>query len=513
MRLLALLTALGVLAAATVGQCCPFCSAVSMTFCEEIGQSDAAVLARLTAIPPQTSDGTQNATATVKPSAFEIVEVLKGADIVGPAKSLETLYFGSDPVGKEFLVMATKDGDKLAWTTPIPITPAVKPYLKTALTLPKSGADRLVFFQDYLEGSDEMLARDAYDEFAKAPYKEVIDLKDRMKHDQLRQWVQDPKVSPSHRRLYLTMLGVCGNEHDVELLEKLLKDDSPGGKPGMDALVAAYLKLKGPDGLPLVEDLFLKNPDAEYTETYAAIMAIRFHGQEDTVIPKKRLTEALRHMLSRPQLADLVIPDLARWEDWDSMDQLVKLFKESTEESGWVRVPVINYLRACPLPAAKKHLEELAKLDPESMQRANSFFPLGGGVAVPQAEGAEPPAAVDRGEPASDAEETSSDEEIPDASKFVAPKESTDTKAPTDTGKSVQAGSPAANAEAVVLPTPENPVAAAASLGATHHAGHSAQQPVATRRILSSLALTGLALFAVMAAIVRGGQHVKTNLS
>ena len=83
-------------------------------------------------------------------------------------------------------------------------------------------------------------------------------------------------------------------------------------------------------------------------------------------------------MLDRPQLADLVIPDLARWEDWSVMDRLVELFKNADEESSWVRVPVINYLRACPLPKAKEHLDELAKIDPESVKRANSFFPFAG---------------------------------------------------------------------------------------------------------------------------------------
>ena len=64
------------------------------------------------------------------------------------------------------------------------------------------------FFQQYLEDSEDLLARDAYDEFARAPYEEVIDLKDRMDHAQLVAWIQDPDVSPRRRRLYLTMLGV-----------------------------------------------------------------------------------------------------------------------------------------------------------------------------------------------------------------------------------------------------------------------------------------------------------------
>ena len=34
----------------------------------------------------------------------------------------------------------------------------------------QSGADRLAFFQEYLEHEDPLLAQDAYDEFARAPY-------------------------------------------------------------------------------------------------------------------------------------------------------------------------------------------------------------------------------------------------------------------------------------------------------------------------------------------------------
>jgi hypothetical protein len=75
-------------------------------------------------------------------------------------------------------------------------------------------------------------------------------------------------------------------------------------------------------------------------------------------------------------LADLVIPDLARWQDWESMDELVKLFKTADEKSSWVRVPVINFLRACPLPEAKDHLVELEKIDPAAAKRANMFFPV-----------------------------------------------------------------------------------------------------------------------------------------
>ena len=57
------------------------------------------------------------------------------------------------------------------------------------------------------------------------------------------------------------------------------------------------------------------------------------------------------------------------------LEKLVSLFKNSDDKTSWVRVPVINYLRRCPLPEAKVHLKELEKLDPEAVKRANSFFP------------------------------------------------------------------------------------------------------------------------------------------
>ena len=141
----------------------------------------------------------------------------------------------------------------------------------------------------------------------------------------------------------------------------------------------------------LIEDEFLRGGvfwDPEYVHTYAAIMAIRFQGQEGDTIPRDRLIDALRIVLDRPELADLVIPDLARWKDWASMDHLVQMFKNAGEKSSWVRVPIVNFLRACPLPEAKEQLGELAKIDPDAVRRATTFFPFATGSRGKKSEAA-----------------------------------------------------------------------------------------------------------------------------
>jgi hypothetical protein len=103
--------------------------------------------------------------------------------------------------------------------------------------------------------------------------------------------------------------------------------------------------------------------------------------------------KSLHHMLERPELADLVIPDLARWEDWGAIDELMTLYKTADEKSSWVRVPVVNYLRACPLPRAKDLLKECEKIDPAAYKRATTWFP-----STPSATPAPTPEKASQGE-------------------------------------------------------------------------------------------------------------------
>ena len=356
-----------------VAWACPFCSAVQQTLSEEIKGADAALIVQLAKVPQR--DPNAEASAIPIKATFSVVEALKGRELLGGKNEIEILFFGKQPLGTVFFVTGVDPKD-VAWSTPTALSPKARDYITQVIKLPETGAKRLAFFQDYFEDADPLLAGDAYDEFAKAPYADVQALKDQMQRDKLLGWINDPVTSTSRRRLYLTMLGVCGTSADVPKLEAMIRNDDRQIRTSLDALIACYLNLRGPEGVPLVVDLFLKNTKAEYVDTYATIMALRFHGQEAQVIPKDALLAALRTMLDRPQLADLVIPDLARWEDWSAIDRLVTLFKEAKADSIWVRVPVINYLRACPLPEAKAKIEELAKIDPESVKRANQFFPF-----------------------------------------------------------------------------------------------------------------------------------------
>ena len=378
---------------------CPFCSAVSLTFSQEIAQSQAAVIARLVEPPPAASLAPR-AEGPLPKGKFQVVEALKGSDLVADAGLLgadaapiETIMLEEKPVGTLFLLMGVEP-PKLVWSSPIRLSDRAVAYIKKLGDIPEKGPERLAFFERHLEDEDDALARDAYDEFAIAPYADVRGLKDRMNPAKLLGWIENPKVQANRRRLYATMLGVCGTPADADRIGAILEGKTATGGPlppeqaeirgGLDALIACYVALRGPEALDLVDRLFLnrKGRDVPFAETYAAVMALRFLGEESDLVPRERVLASLRLLLEEPKLADLVIADLARWQDWSVVDKLARIFKDAQADNIFVREPIVNYLRACPLPEAAAAVKELEKIDPEACRRAATLAGLAGAIAA-----------------------------------------------------------------------------------------------------------------------------------
>jgi hypothetical protein len=106
-------------------------------------------------------------------------------------------------------------------------------------------------------------------------------------------------------------------------------------------------------------------------------VALRFLGEETEIVPRERLLSAMRLLLDNQQIADQVIPDLSRWEDWSVLDRLVTMFK-SSEKGGYIRQPVVAYLIVAAEQEglvgtqAQAALVDLERVDPETVKRARS---------------------------------------------------------------------------------------------------------------------------------------------
>jgi hypothetical protein len=351
----------------TLANTCPFCSASGQTMRQEMETMDVVALASLVKVSETPSDSF---------GTFRIDKIIKGELYTKLGATVEATYYGPPESKKTFLIQGV-DPKSFVWSAPIALTDEAKDYLGKLLVLSEDPVERLAFYQSYFEHPDFLLSRDAYDEFAQAPYEEVVKLKPQIQRERLIDWINDPAISVDRKRLYYTLVAICDVKEDAKWMETKIKSVDEKERKALDALAAAYLSLVGAEGLSILVENYFQNEESDYVDVYAIVGALRFHATEGKKIEPLKVADAMAKLLDRPDLADLVIPDLARLEDWRHLDKLMTLFKQAKKPDDWlIRSPVINFMRACPLPEAEALLAEMEKIDPASVKRAKTHFPI-----------------------------------------------------------------------------------------------------------------------------------------
>lgn len=363
---------------------CPFCAGPQLTLAEQIQQSDAVALVRWL-------DGTPAKDQDPGETNYEVVEVLRQPkdSKVEAGKKLSLVRYRAAKPGDLFLLLGTKSGALLDWGSPMEVTKDGFAYLKKLPSPDAPQTERLKYFMKYLENSDPMVSSDAYGEFAKANYEDITQLAKEMPREKLREWLKSPDVSASRLGLYGLMLGLCGNDDDAQLMEEKITNVTGDFRLGIDGVMGGYLLLTGEKGLEVLEDTKLKDKKSSFSETYAAMGAIRFLWQygKDTVKPE-RLRVSMRYLLDKPELADLVIADLARMEDWDAQDRLMELYGAEDYDIPSIKRSIVRYMlvsakfkpqspeQAEPehVLKGKKYLAELEERDPKTVKDAKRFW-------------------------------------------------------------------------------------------------------------------------------------------
>ena len=290
-----LTAALLIAAAVSTVQACPFCEAPSLTLSEQLAQADAAVLV-------QWVEGTKPTDKLAGSTVYEVKQIVRNhKDTVKVGDRVTLRRYRSSKVGDLFMLMGSK-GVSIDWGSPLEVTETGFNYISQAPSPEVPTTKRLEYFVRFLEYPDQMIGTDAYGEFANAPYKDITAL-------------------------------------------------------GVDGLMSGYLLLTGEKGLDLIDKTKLSNRDVPFSETYAAMQALRFMWRyAEGRIEKERLRQSMRILLDRPELTDLVIADLARWKDWSVQDRLMSIYGEDPYNIPSIKRAVVRYLRSAQKTSRKTQL-------------------------------------------------------------------------------------------------------------------------------------------------------------
>ncbi|HCO26987.1 MAG: hypothetical protein CME31_19025 [Gimesia sp.] len=380
---LALICGLIVFAQTPVLTACPFCSAPSLTLTEQLSQSDVAVLA-------QWKEAEKGTLEKAGKTVFEVKEIVRQAD-KDKLKVGDLITINRHRPGKKgnlFLLLGTK-GTEVDWGDPIEVTETSFHYISQAPAPEEKTSKRLKYFLKFLEYPDQMISNDAYAEFANAPYEDITPLSKEMPREKIRKWLLDPDTPVTRIGLYGLLLGLCGTGEDVSFMEKKINEPTKEFRLGIDGVISGYLLLTGSDGLDKIDETKFVPKDVAFSETYAAMQALRFmwtYG--DGRIDKERLRKSMRLLLDRPELTDLVVADLARWDDWSVLDRLMDMYGTGDYDIPSIKRAIVRYLLvaskgknkkgggpdAATTEKAKKLLDKLRKEDPKTVQSAERFF-------------------------------------------------------------------------------------------------------------------------------------------
>ncbi len=363
---------------------CPFCEAPTLTLTEQLNQADVAALVQWVESTPANRDK-----GFPGDTKYEVVEVVH--DATGMLKAGEPIRLDRDRAGRKgdlYVLLGTK-GTTVEWSSPLEVSETSYNYMKQAPTQETAPSDRLAYFLKFLEYPDPLIANDAFGEFANAAYKDVVPLADKLPREKLRKWLTDPQTPQTRLGLYGMMLGLCGKPADAELMQRKILESTQDFRLGIDGIMGGYLLLTGNEGLSLIDDAKLKNREIPFSETYAAMQALRFMWTyAEGRISKDRLRQSMRILLERPELADLVVTDLARWEDWSVADRLMQLYDADEYNIPSIKRAIVRFFlvaerakpkdAAGPLPEhvlkAQRYLAELKQNDPKTVQAAERFF-------------------------------------------------------------------------------------------------------------------------------------------
>jgi hypothetical protein len=350
-RSLWLAVGLLVLALPCAAAACNICGALRnrLSFREEMAEATV-VLYGTAANPrfntdPKQPDGTGS-------TDFHIAAVLKSAPALGGQKTIVLPRYIPvlDPKNPpKFVIFCNVRNGKLFTYEGRTIRSevALLKYLEEAKSV--QGKDRtaaLLFYFRYLDHEDEVVAQDAFQEFARSSDQEVAQAAKFLPPDRLRRLLENPKTPSERIGLYAFLLGVVGTEKDAEFLKGLIDRPTERNVNALDGLLAGYVQLRGRAGWDVVVAL-LADSKRTYNERFAAARTLRFYQAWKPAEAKEHILRGLAVLVADGDLADLGIEDLRKHKLWDLTDLVLAQYGKASHDTPIIQRGVVRYALDC----------------------------------------------------------------------------------------------------------------------------------------------------------------------
>ena len=231
----------------------------------------------------------------------------------------------------------------------------------------------LAYYARYLGHTDDLVAEDAFLEFARSKDDEVGQVAKQLDPKIFRALLQKPGLDADRISLFSFLLGSCGGPQDADYLRKRAAGAQNEDVRALDGMLGGILALQPKEGWRLVEEI-LRDKDANFLKRFSAMRAVRFYMGWKPAETKEAMLSAYKLVLPDGESADLAIEDLRRWKTWDLTPLVLAQYGKATHDAPIVRRSIIRYALSCPLPEARRFVEQVEAKDAELVRELREFL-------------------------------------------------------------------------------------------------------------------------------------------
>jgi hypothetical protein len=303
---------------------CPFCAATGTTLTAEAAQAQFIVFGKLS--NPRLDPGE----FSIGQTDVELEAIVKDHEYLKGRKTITIPRY--IPLNRKtptkYLVYCDLFQGRLDPYRGFEVLPDSKiaDYLKGALALKdKDIKTRLEFFYRYLDAADVEISNDAYNEFALADYADYRPIAEKADPDAVAKWLTDPSTPANRFGLYGSLLGHCGQAKHADTLRAVLNDPKRKFGSGMDGVLAGWVLVDRQAGWQYLADL-LRDPKSDLLLRHAGLRTVDFlWAIRPDVVPQDKLLAGVLPVLEQPDIGDLVVDKLRKWQSWEHTERVLAL--------------------------------------------------------------------------------------------------------------------------------------------------------------------------------------------
>jgi hypothetical protein len=232
----------------------------------------------------------------------------------------------------------------------------------------RNSKERLLFFFEEMGSPQSDVSLDAFLEFAKASDKEIAEVAPSLDRILIRQWILDPKTPRERISLFAYLLGAVGKSEDAAFLNQMLDQTLLEKGGDIAGLMGGLIELDAKLGWQRLGSL-LNSPKTGLNQKLAAINTIRFFQvARMSKFVREQIVQTYSKSIADPDVADMIVEDLRRWQWWEATNEICKVMKLETHQAPILQRAILRYLIRCPLEEAKALLQAKRLTHPELVQ-------------------------------------------------------------------------------------------------------------------------------------------------